>query len=108
MQAKPPRANAAAASSESIAAWAPRFRRALMEPMMGPIGKRAVTVRASPLRSCDRGIGLRRRLQSCGFSPPVFQRQRQLFRCFNAVTAAAFGLVEGGVGRSEQHLEFGA
>src|SRR5690349_6753139 len=111
MQAKPPRAEAASASRESSAAWAPRFRRRFMASMMGPNGKWPVTNQSVPrltraLR--DRRVGLGCWLQACGFSPPVLQRQRQFFRGLDAVAAATFGLVERGIGGCEQHLELRA
>ena len=43
-----------------------------------------------------------------GLAPPVLQRQRQFLGGLDPVTAGALGLIERGIGRRQQHFEFGA
>src|ERR1700682_6841135 len=40
-----------------------------------------------------------------GLSPPLFQRQRQLLRCLDAIAAIALGLIKRAIGGREQHLK---
>src|SRR5882757_6209150 len=104
-QAKPPRADTAAASSDIRAAWGFRLRIESMPQIICRDGKREVTAR---LYSGRNGLRAYRRRNAGGLAPPVLQRQRQLFGGLDAIAAGALGLIERGVGRRQQHFEFGA
>ena len=112
MQANPPRADTALASSDIRAAWA--FRRRV-DSMAGDDMDRMVNgglpPAASGASSCAAGrsrLRLRPPRQARGLSPPVFQRQRQLLGGLDAIAATALGLIERGVGRRQQYFELGA
>src|SRR5437868_12977233 len=90
MQAKPPRAETAAASSDIRTASGLRVRIESMAQIIWIEGKREVTARVYS-SACDR-------LRACwsrdprGLAPPVLQRQRQFFGGLDAIAAGALGL----------------